>query len=193
MKKYKKSSCSYYSWKSENGAFLRINDFTISFESHCYFTTSVKRGFEIIYLLSVRWWHCVRARHTLVWGILMCAYSHILFRPKIRPNTPNTNLKCQENVCFCICVCAGTDMWKMNENKTKPRKTSTRFEKGQKPEPGKQKDKRKLTMFRKVLRDSSKYKDSPWIKFWRLATSVPVLSTIVKKWSLEEIFKFNPS
>ena len=33
---------------------LRINDFTISFESHYYFTTSVKRGFEIIYLLSVR-------------------------------------------------------------------------------------------------------------------------------------------
>ena len=40
--------------KSENGAFFRINDFTISFESHCYFTTSVKRGFEIIYLLSVK-------------------------------------------------------------------------------------------------------------------------------------------
>jgi hypothetical protein len=30
-------------------------------------------------------------------------------------------------------------------------------------------------------------------KFEEMATSVPVLSTIVKKWSLEEIFKFNPS
>ena len=49
----------------------------------------------------------------------MCAYLHILFRPKIRPNTPNTNLKCQENACFCICVCAGTDMWKMDKNKPK--------------------------------------------------------------------------
>jgi hypothetical protein len=63
----------------------------------------------------------------------MCAYSHILFRPNFRPNTPNTNQKCQENVCFSICVCAGTDMWKMNENKAKPTKTSTRMEKGQKP------------------------------------------------------------
>lgn len=66
----------------------------------------------------------------------MCAYLHILFRPKIRPNTPNTNQICQENVCFCICVCAGTDMRKMNENKAKPTKTSTRLEKGQKPKPG---------------------------------------------------------
>jgi hypothetical protein len=54
MKKYKKSSSSCYSGKSENGAFLGINDFEISFEQHCYFTKSVKRGFEIIYLLSVR-------------------------------------------------------------------------------------------------------------------------------------------
>ena len=76
----------------------------------------------------------------------MCAYSHILFRPKIRPKTPNTNQKCQENVCFCICVCAGMDMRKMNKNKAKPTKTSMRMEKGQKPEPGKQNDKEKLIM-----------------------------------------------
>ena len=76
-KKYKKSSCSYYSWKSENGAFLRINDFTISLESHCYSTTSVKRGFEIIYLLSVRWWHCVRTRQYLSLGDFdVCLFTH---------------------------------------------------------------------------------------------------------------------
>jgi hypothetical protein len=34
----------------------------------------------------------------------------------------------------------------MNENKAKPTKTSTRMEKGQKPEPGKQNDKEKLKM-----------------------------------------------
>ena len=49
----------------------------------------------------------------------MCAYSHILFRPNFRPNTPNTNQKYQENVCFSVCVCAGTNMRKMNENKAK--------------------------------------------------------------------------
>ena len=75
--KYKKSSCGCYSWKSENGAFLRINDFTISLESHCYFTTSVKRGFEIIYLLSMRWWHCVRTRQYLSLGDFdECLFTH---------------------------------------------------------------------------------------------------------------------
>ena len=69
----------------------------------------------------------------------------------------------------------------MNKNKAKPTKTSTRLEKGQKPEPGKQNDKRKLTMFRKVLRDSSCCIISPWIKFEELANSVPVLSENYKK------------
>ena len=75
--KYKKSSSSYYLWKSGNGAFLRINDFTMSFESHYYFTTSVKRGFEISYLLSVRWWHCVRTRQYLSLGDFdVCLFTH---------------------------------------------------------------------------------------------------------------------
>ena len=53
----------------------------------------------------------------------------------------------------------------MNENKAKPTKTSTRLEKGQKPEPGKQNDQRKLRMTFEVLRDSSYYIFSPWEKF----------------------------
>ena len=108
----------------------------------------------------------------------MCAYSHILFRPNFRPNTPNTNLKCQENVCFCICVCAGTDMRKMNKNKAKPIKTSTRMEKGQKPSRGS-----------KMIKESSNYhqKSSGIHKvaclvlgqsFEKLAVLVPHLSDI---------------
>jgi hypothetical protein len=45
----------------------------------------------------------------------------------------------------------------MNENKAKPTKTSTRMEKGQKPEPRKKNDKEKLKMPIEVLRDSSCY------------------------------------
>jgi hypothetical protein len=37
-------------------------------------------------------------------------------------------------------------MRKMNENKAKPTKTSTRMEKGQKPEPVKQNDQRKFKL-----------------------------------------------
>jgi hypothetical protein len=44
----------------------------------------------------------------------------------------------------------------MSKNKAKPTKTSTRLEKGQKPEPGKQNDQRKLNLSLEVLRDSSK-------------------------------------
>jgi hypothetical protein len=45
---------------------------------------------------------------------------------------------------------------KMNKNKAKPTKTSTRLEKGQKPEPGKQNDQRKLKKSLEVLREFKK-------------------------------------
>ena len=41
----------------------------------------------------------------------------------------------------------------MNKNKAKPTKTSTRWEKGQKLEPGKQNDKEKLKMSIVVLQE----------------------------------------
>ena len=52
------------------------------------------------------------------------------------------------------------------------------MEKGQKPKPGKQKDKRKLRMSFEVLRDSESFIISPWAKFEELATLVPHLSDI---------------
>ena len=52
------------------------------------------------------------------------------------------------------------------------------MEKGQKPEPGKQNDKRKLKMLLQGLRDSSCCIFSPWAKFEELATLVPHLSRI---------------
>jgi hypothetical protein len=64
----------------------------------------------------------------------------------------------------------------MNENKAKPTKKSTRTKKGQKPEPGKQNDKRKLKMSIEVLRDSSCCIFSPWAKFKELAILVPAVS-----------------
>ena len=49
------------------------------------------------------------------------------------------------------------------------------MEKGQKPEPGKQKDKRKLKMSFEVLRDSESFNISPWAKFEVLAVLVPAV------------------
>ena len=64
----------------------------------------------------------------------------------------------------------------MNTNDAKPTKTSTRLEKGQKPDPGKQNDKEKLKMSIEVLRDSSCCIFSPWAKFEELAILVPAVS-----------------
>lgn len=50
------------------------------------------------------------------------------------------------------------------------------MENGQKPEPGKQNDKRELKISLEVLIDSECCIISPWTKFESLATSVPAFS-----------------
>jgi hypothetical protein len=47
------------------------------------------------------------------------------------------------------------------------------MEKGQKPEPGKLNDKRKLKLSIQVLRDSESYKISPWLKFEEIGNFSP--------------------
>jgi hypothetical protein len=42
-----------------------------------------------------------------------------------------------KNVCFCVCECAGTDIYEKDEKSRENDKTSTRFGKVSKPEPGK--------------------------------------------------------
>lgn len=108
---------------------------------------------------------------------LMCAYLHILFRPKIRPKTPNTNQICQENVCFVFVHVQVRIYEKWTKTKPTPTKTSTRTEKGQKPEPGKLNDQRKPEMSIEVLRDSESYKISPWLKLDEFDNFSPCTST----------------
>lgn len=59
-----------------------------------------RKSYEIIYLVSVNWSHCVRARQYFSPGDFgECLFTH-LFWAKIGPNKPKTNQNCQRMYVF---------------------------------------------------------------------------------------------
>lgn len=120
----------------ENGAFAEINDFIISFEPPCYFTTLVGRIIKVFipkaWIDHIAWGH----DNTLVGGNVMCVNLHTFYKTKTGPKRPKTNPNMPNMLCFYVYMCAGTDIVEMDKNHGKTTTRARDLEKVEKAEAG---------------------------------------------------------
>ena len=77
----------------------------------------------------------MRTRNTLVWGILVCAYSHTFYSPLLDYYRPKTNVKSQRYRVFVFVTVQERILQKKHQKQPKSLKRAPDLDKSQKAEP----------------------------------------------------------